>query len=107
MSIEIRTQDYTAYAVAVIINQILNDEGFDRQVPPQMMYNYTRNGLIAKRTKGQPAKTVRYTATEVSEFVNRWFAKNYKVENVTYTQATLVDPFATFTGTEKVSLVRK
>lgn len=97
---EIQNTEYTAYAVATLINQILEDQGIDRTIPPQMMYNYTKNGLIAKRTKGMSAKGLKYTATEVTEFLNKWFSKNYKIENISSvnTPATLVDPFAEFTG---------
>jgi len=49
-----------------------------------MMYNYTRNGLIVKGKKGS-AKEIRYSAEEVVLFVNKWFAKNYKLENVATT----------------------
>ena len=90
---EIKNSEYTAYAVATIINELLSENGIDRQIPTQMMYNYTRNGLVAKRTKNVPAKDVRYSADEVSFFVNKWFAKNYKIDNISTTHK-IVDPFA-------------
>jgi hypothetical protein len=87
-AIEIRTNENTAYFVATLINRILSENEIDRQIPSQMMYNYTRNGLIAKRTKNESAKLVRYSAEEVVLFVNKWFSKNYKLENVTTSSET-------------------
>jgi hypothetical protein len=98
-AIEIPTAEYTAYAVHTLVNQILSELGVDTSVPPQMMYNYTRNGLIAKRTKGVPAKEIRYSADEVAAWLNKWFSKNYKVSDVATTHK-IVDPFATLTGVD-------
>ncbi len=50
--------------------------GVDQSRPSQMMYNYTRNGMIARRTKGQSAKGVTYTNEEVNLFLKR-FIKNH------------------------------
>ena len=102
---EIPTAEYTAYAVATLVNRILTDLDIDRQIPTQMMYNYTRNGMIAKGKKGSAAN-IRYTSDEVAAFLNKWFAKNYKTGQVATTHK-IVDPFATFSGTDpKVSLTR-
>ena len=80
-TITIRNEEYTAYAVATLINRVLDEAGIDRQIPTQMMYNYTRNGMIAKGKKGSAAN-IRYTPNEVVAFVNKWFEKNYKFSPV-------------------------
>lgn len=90
-TIEIPTNtQYTAYSVATLINRILSENEIDRQIPTQMMYNYTRNGLIAKRTKNMSSKDVRYTADEMVAFINKWFLKNYNLSNVVRTPIQII-----------------
>jgi hypothetical protein len=37
----------TPYAAAKVVNEVLNTEGIDKVVPPQMMYNYTTGRIRA------------------------------------------------------------
>lgn len=61
---------YSPYAIAAIINQTFQDLGSDKQIAPQMMYNYARAGMINK-IKGQRQYTAEDTAAFVIRFVNR------------------------------------
>jgi hypothetical protein len=61
---------YTPYKVATVINKVFLAVGFEKTIPTQMMYNYSRNGLINK-VKG--AKS--FTQTEVQTFVLKYTRK--------------------------------
>jgi hypothetical protein len=67
--------EYTAFAVATIVNKIFKATGTAKEIPTQMMYTYSRNGLVAKRTKGMPGSEVRYTREEVMAWVTKYTAK--------------------------------
>jgi hypothetical protein len=71
------SEEQTAYRVAVAVNQVFEAVGSEKRVPTQMMYNYTRNGMIVKGKKGS-AKEIRYTRTEVLEYVTKFTAKYVK-----------------------------
>lgn len=60
----------TPYKIHKIINATFKVVGFEKQIPPQMMYNYSRNGGINK-VKG--AKL--YTKDEVIVFVSKYVHK--------------------------------
>lgn len=68
--------DVTPYGVWKIMTEGFKALGIDQNRPSQMMYNYTRNGMIAKRTKGVPAKEVRYTTDEVIGFLVKFYTKH-------------------------------
>jgi hypothetical protein len=68
--------EFTAYKIATIINKVFEATLTAKKIPTQMMYIYTKNGMISKRTKGQSASTVRYTNEEVQAFVNKYTAKH-------------------------------
>lgn len=61
----------TAYKIHNVINEVFKVLGIAKVVPPQMMYNYDRNGLIVKGKKG----VKRYTADEVYAFVTKYVNK--------------------------------
>ncbi len=63
----------TAYKIHKIVNAVFELEGIEKRVPPQMMYNYSRNGMINK-VKGCKA----YTKDEVIKFVERYTNKFVK-----------------------------
>ncbi len=67
--------EYTAYSVAVIINNVFKATETEKQIPTQMMYQYTRNGMIAKGKKGK-ATDIRYTKEEVQAFVLKYTSKH-------------------------------
>jgi hypothetical protein len=64
----------TAYKVAVIINGVFEATSTDKKIPTQMIYNYTRNGMVAKGKKGK-ATDIRYTKDEVTAFVTKYTSK--------------------------------
>jgi hypothetical protein len=68
--------DYSAYEIHKILNQILRDGGYVRTIKPQMMYNYLRNGLIVKGEKIFGESLRRVTKIEVVQFIERYVAKN-------------------------------
>lgn len=63
---------WTPYGIAKLINQLFQDLGSDKQIPPQMMYNYDRNGMIVRGQKNR--KT--YTAEEVGAFAVKYVSKH-------------------------------
>lgn len=60
----------TPYKVHKIVNSTFKVVGFAKQIPPQMMYNYSRNGMI---NKVKDAK--QYTKDEVIAFVSKFCYK--------------------------------
>lgn len=66
----------TSYGTWKIMTEGFRALGIDQNRPSQMMYNYTRNGMIAKRTKGMAGKDVRYTRDEVIEFLVKFYTKH-------------------------------
>jgi len=62
----------TPYKVATIINGTFKITGTDKQIPPQMMYTYDKNGMIAKGFKGVKA----YNREQVTAFVTKYTAKH-------------------------------
>lgn len=67
-------EEITAYKIANVINGAFKVLGVAKMIPTQMMYNYTKNGLIAKGKKGS-AKEIRYTKAEVNEFAAKYVNK--------------------------------
>jgi len=63
----------TAYKIAKIVNAVFAAYEFDKTIPPQMMYNYAKNGMInkIKDMKQQYAKdqatafVIRYTKKQM------------------------------------------
>ena len=57
------------------------------ELRPQMVYNYTRNGLIAKGKKGS-GSVIRYTVTEAQAWIKKWTNKHLSTEiDILATQA--------------------
>lgn len=42
----------TPYKAAKLVNLALKENGIDKEIPPQMMYNYTSKGFIKKNADG-------------------------------------------------------
>lgn len=81
----------TPYQVHTVLNSKLAELEIDRQVPPQMMYNYDRNGVIVKGRASKVTKEAgRYSNTEVINFVTKWIEKNYKIQT---SFESIIDPF--------------
>jgi len=68
------TDENTAYVVWKIVTGAFKVLGVEKNVPSQMMYNYTRNGMIVKGKKGS-AKEIRYTKDEVKAFATKYVTK--------------------------------
>lgn len=61
----------TPYMVAKIVNSVFETMGNDKRIPPQMMYNYSRNGMINK-VKGSKAITKEETITFVTKYTRKY-----------------------------------
>lgn len=66
----------TAYAAAKIVNAALSEAGLDKQIPPQMMYNYT----TARIRKGKAPfiacdKEGRITEAGLTEWLSKYLVK--------------------------------
>jgi hypothetical protein len=64
----------TPYKVAKIINGAFTVLGVDKAIPPQMMYQYSRNGLLVKGEKG----IKELNKDQVSAFVTKYVTKYAK-----------------------------
>ena len=67
---EIGHDQVTPYGIHTVINTILEAYGA-KMIIPQHMYNYDRNGMIVKGSKGQK----RYSGSEVTAFVVKFVSK--------------------------------
>lgn len=65
----------TPYKIAVIVNKVFEANENTKRIPPQMMYNYDRNGLIAKGIKGAKAYNKDQVTAFVTKFTNKYLAK--------------------------------
>jgi hypothetical protein len=65
-------QDWTGYGLHSIINSVFEAFESSKRIPPQMMYNYARNGMIVPGFKG----TRKYTPTESYNFVLKFCKKH-------------------------------
>lgn len=68
------SEPITAYKIAVVINKSFEVLGIEKTIPTQMMYNYTKNGMIVKGKKGK-ASDIRYTKEEVATFATKYINK--------------------------------
>lgn len=59
------------YGVAKIINKVFQELNIEKQIAPQMMYNYARNKLIVKNSSAK-----RYSHGDVFNFVVRYVERN-------------------------------
>lgn len=75
------SDELTAYEVYRVLVHFTTpiDSKRAASLKPQMMYNYTRNGLIVKGKKGS-GSDIRYTVTETLAFVSKWAKKNLGVD---------------------------
>lgn len=68
------TEDtYTCYRVAKVFNAVLSHMDLDKQIRPQMVYNYDTNGLIVKGKKN----VRKYGKSEVRSWIKRYVQKNF------------------------------
>ena len=61
------------------------------ELRPQMVYNYTRNGLIAKGKKGS-GSVIRYTVTEAQAWIKKWTNKHLTTEPAASPSCSWVTP---------------
>jgi len=76
---------YTAYEIHKVLNRILSEAG-TKEIRPQMMYNYLRNGMIVRGEKIFGETLRKLTNEEVKTFLVRYCEKNkinveIKIEN--------------------------
>lgn len=72
--------ELTPYQVYRLWQDAIDQNGIDRQLKPQMCYNYDRNGLIVHgRKASETGQAGRYTVTEAYTFIARWMKKNYNI----------------------------
>lgn len=64
-------ESVTAYKIAIIINGSFEVLGVEKVIPTQMMYNYSRNGLINK-IKGSKQFNKEEVTTFVTKYVNKY-----------------------------------
>lgn len=69
---KIGTETVTPYGVHNIVNGAFKILGSEKQIRPQMMYNYDKNGLIAKGKKG----IKEYNKAEVTAFAIKYVTKH-------------------------------
>jgi hypothetical protein len=74
------TEGVTAYQIATLINEKLIAAGLDK-IRPQMMYNYSRNGMIVKGQKGDMSH--RYTVAEATTYAETFATKRINKANQT------------------------
>lgn len=69
--------DYNAYGIHKIVNSVFEIFEFDKKIPPQYMYNYSRNGMIVKGRGSQksPNTNHSYNDAEVVAFVIKFCKK--------------------------------
>lgn len=61
----------TAYKVAKALNSKLKELGYDKSVPPQMIYNYMKEGRITgKKGTGQTP-----TVSEAKQFIANYIER--------------------------------
>lgn len=80
MNININISDANSpYQIAKVLNELFVQLEIDRTVPPQMMYNYSKNGLI-DGTKRQSQKDVKFSYETTVAFLTKYFKKNYQMD---------------------------
>jgi hypothetical protein len=72
VSSHLTEESYTPFGIISNLNKILKDMGVEKVLPPQMGYNYNKNGLIVKGKKGVKS----YTKTEVVTWMVKYLTKN-------------------------------
>lgn len=60
------------YKVAKIVNAAFQALGVDKKIPPQMMYNYSKNGMLVKGIKGIKELDKDQVTAFVTKFVNKY-----------------------------------
>jgi hypothetical protein len=65
------TTEWSPYAIHVIVNRTLQAVGIEKKIPPQMMYQYAKKGML-NGTKD----TIRFTSEETVAFVTKYINKN-------------------------------
>lgn len=73
-----KSEGYTAYAVATLLNEAYGELGIERTVRPQAMYNYAKAGRI---NGVKDAKV--FSETEVQDFVTKMVMKDLVAKTTT------------------------
>lgn len=74
MSLEkvFKSDMYTPYAISRDMNVYFTQNGISKEIRPQMMYSYDKNGLIVKGQKNRK----KYTKKDVIQFVASYIRRN-------------------------------
>lgn len=65
------SETITPYALHNIVNGALEALGSGKRIRPQMMYNYSRNGLLVKGEKGIKALTKDQSVAFATKYVTK------------------------------------
>jgi len=79
-----QTVTYSPYQAHKIVNKWIADKGFEKKVPPQMLYTYVGKGYIESvEVDGKKRVTV--------EQLSEWFVRYERKNLVRVTDETVVD----------------
>jgi len=67
------TTTWSPYAIHVVVNRCFQVMGIEKKIPPQMIYQYAKKGML-NGTKD----TLRFTTEETVAFVTKYLNKNAK-----------------------------
>ena len=65
------TTVWSPYAIHVVVNRCFQVMGIEKKIPPQMIYQYAKKGML-NGTKD----TLRFTTEETVTFVTKYLTKN-------------------------------
>jgi hypothetical protein len=70
-------EETSAYGVHVVINRTFEALGLDIRIPPQMMYNYSRNGMLGRKKNedGTPNTNHKYNQEMIKAFAIKFVGK--------------------------------
>jgi hypothetical protein len=81
----VEEESYNPYGIHKLVNGIFEILGVDKKVRPQMMYNYSRNGLLGNKASVVHEKSGKkintnhtYTKQQVTAFLIKYVDKNTK-----------------------------
>jgi hypothetical protein len=76
---EIQIKTYTPYQGHLLVNKLLSDEGIDKKIKPQMIYNYVRKGTIASvEIEGKK----RVTKQSIIDWTRKYIAKQNNTSSI-------------------------
>lgn len=70
-------ETYSPYGLSVLVNEILTAAGIEKELPPQMFYNYTAKGYI-ETVDGNKGKGRKVSKEKALEWTERYLQKHTK-----------------------------